>query len=58
MPNVIKSPFYNLYNKFLDGGPRAREDRNCHGTWNKIRDGYCAIVIEVVLNRDITHLVS
>lgn len=49
--NVSKSTFYNWYNKYLDGGPDALEDRKSRSTWNKIPDSYRAKVIEVALDR-------
>ena len=49
--NVSKSTFYSWYNKFLEGGPDALEDKKCHSTWNKIPESYRTKVIEVALDR-------
>ena len=49
--NVSKSTFYSWYNKFLEGGPDALEDKKCRSTWNKIPESYRTKVIEVALDR-------
>ena len=49
--NVSKSTFYSWYNKFLEGGPNALEDKKCRSTWNKIPESYRTKVIEVALDR-------
>ena len=49
--NVSTSTFYSWYNKFLEGGPDALEDKKCHSTWNKIPESYRTKVIEVALDR-------
>lgn len=49
--NVSKSTFYNWYNRYLEGGPDALEDRKSRTAWNKIPDSYRAKVIEVALDR-------
>lgn len=48
---VSKSSFYNWYNKYLEGGPDALEDKKSHSTWNKILESYKSKVIEVALER-------
>ena len=47
--NVSTSTFYSWYNKFLEGGPDALEDKKCRSTWNKIPESYRTKVIEVAL---------
>ena len=49
--NVSTSTFYSWYNKFLEGGPDALEDKKCRSTWNKIPESYRTKVIEVALDR-------
>ena len=49
--NVSKSTFYSWYNKFLEGGPDALEDKKCRSTWNRIPESYRTKVIEVTLDR-------
>ena len=48
---MSKSTFYSWYNKFLEGGPDALEDKKCRSTWNKIPESYRTKVIEVALDR-------
>lgn len=48
---VSKSTFYNWYNKYLEGGPDALEDKKSRSTWNKIPESYKSKVIEVALER-------
>ena len=48
---MSKSTFYSWYNKFLEGGPDALEDKKCRSTCNKIPESYRTKVIEVALDR-------
>lgn len=49
--HVSKSSFYNWYNRYLQGGPDALEDKKSKSTWNKIPESYKAKVIELALDR-------
>ena len=49
--NVSKSTFYSWYNKFLEGGPNALEDKKCRSTWNRIPESYRTKLREVALDR-------
>lgn len=48
---VPASTYYGWYDKYLNGGIDALEDKKHSTSWNKIPDEYRAKVIEVALDR-------
>lgn len=49
--HISKGTFYNWYNRYLEGGYDALQDKKSKSTWNKIPDSYRSKVIEVALER-------
>ena len=48
---IPKSTFYGWYNRYLDGGAEALEDRrpSPERIWNKVPDAICDALIKLVL---------